>query len=43
MELDKSRKKQKNMIFGNVFSTDRNVYLGGTRVVSRFRRTEETL
>lgn len=43
MELDKSRKKQKNMIFGNVFSTDSNVYLGGTRVVSRFRRTEETL
>lgn len=34
------------MIFGNVFSTDRNVYvcmLGGTRIVSRFRRTEETL
>lgn len=43
MELDKSRKKEKNMLFENVFSTNRNVYLGGTRIVSKFRRTEETL
>lgn len=31
------------MIFGNVFSTDRDVYLGGTRIVSRYRRTEDTV
>lgn len=31
------------MIFGNVSFTDRDVYLGGTRIVSRYRRTEETL